>query len=110
MRGRLNFKPVQISFFDDSMETVRLKSTSSAEWTRSLSKQQTQSRRDGTIKSPARKGRVSITTGSSPGRDGTEPHSSPSGSSSFDYDPQPDFPSQGCSHSSSNKINHSESS
>src|ERR1700722_17067784 len=36
-----------------------------------------QSRRDGTIKSPARKCRVIITNGSSPGRDGTERHSVP---------------------------------
>jgi hypothetical protein len=96
---------VQISVFHDSMETVQLKSSSSAEWARGLSSQQTQSRRDGTIKSPARKCRVCITNGSSPGRDGTERHSSPSGSSSFDLDPQPVFPSQGCGRSSSNKIN-----
>jgi hypothetical protein len=86
-QGRLNFRLVQISFFHDSMEPVQLESSSSAECARSLSKQQTQSRRDETIKSPARKCRVSITNGSSPGRDGTERHSSPSGSSSFDPDP-----------------------
>jgi hypothetical protein len=109
-KGRLNFRLVQISFFHDAMETVQLKSSSSAEWARSLSKQPTQSRRDGTIKSPARKCRVRITNGSSPGRDGTERHSSPSGSSPFDLDPQPDFPHQGRGRSSSNKINPTESS
>jgi hypothetical protein len=109
---------VQISFFHDSMETVSLKAQalpngledcrgnrpSPEEPALSLSNG------DGTIKSPARKCRVSITNGSSPGRDGTERHSSPSGSSSFDLDTQPDFPSQGCGRSSSNKINPTESS
>src|ERR1700733_2859027 len=58
------------------METVQLESSSSAECARSLSKKQAHSRRDETIKSPARKCRVSITNGSSPGRDGTERRSS----------------------------------
>ena len=74
-RGRLNFKLVQISVFHDSMETVQLKSSSSAECSGQGCEARAKSRRDGTIKSPARKCRVSTTNGSSPGRDGTErPH------------------------------------
>ena len=76
----------------------------------SSSKQQTSPRRDGTIKSSARKCRVGIANRSSPGRDGTEPPSSPSGSSSFDLGPQPDFLHQDRGRSSSYKINPTESS
>jgi hypothetical protein len=106
--GRLNFKLVQIIFPMIQRRRFSLKVQILRNVLDKLVEATDQSRRDETIKSPARKCRVSTSNGSSPGRDGTERHSSQSASSWFDPDPQPDFPSQGCSRRPSNKINPTE--